>query len=90
MAGAVHQHEAFYGGMEELKKYTLDRGADISSREVIRIMESFQEPPYSHLKAEPRELVALAEFNTLERPVHILGIADAAGEFADRLTIPGS
>lgn len=81
MAGAVHQHEAFYSGMEELKKYLLERGADFSSREVVRIMESFQEPLYSHLKAEPGEIVALAKYSTPDKPVDILDIADAAGEF---------
>lgn len=80
MAGAVHQHEAFYGGMEQLKKYLLDKGAEFSSREVIRIMESFQEPLYSHLKAELGEIVALAQYNTPEKPVDILGIANTAGK----------
>lgn len=81
MTGAVHQHEAFYGGMEELKKYLLEKGGDFSSREVIRIMESFQEPLYNHLKAEPGEIVALAKYSTAEKPIDILGIANTAGEF---------
>lgn len=34
MAGAVHQHEAFYGGMEQLRTYLEDMGAWFSGVEV--------------------------------------------------------
>lgn len=34
MAGAVHQHEAFYGGMEKLKVYLEKKGGDFSGAEV--------------------------------------------------------
>lgn len=81
MAGAVHRLETFYGGMEEVKKYLLNRSGNFSGKEVVRIMESFQEKLYSHLKAEPGEIVALAKYNTPDKPVDILGIADAADKF---------
>lgn len=80
MANAVHEHEAFYGGMERLKTYLLGNGANFASVEVIRIMDSFKEPLYNHLKAEPGEIVALASYSTVNNPIDILGIADAAGE----------
>lgn len=43
-------------------------------------MDSFMEPLYNHLKAEPGEIVALSRYNTAEHPIDILGIADAAGK----------
>lgn len=43
-------------------------------------MDSFMEPLYSHLKAEPGEVVAFSRYNTAEHPIDILGIADAAGK----------
>ncbi|KAI1778550.1 hypothetical protein F4818DRAFT_406431 [Hypoxylon cercidicola] len=80
MDGAVHEHEAFYGGMERMKKYLLDEGTDFSSTELIAIMDSFKEPLHSHLKAEPDAIVALAKYSTPDNPIDILGIADAAGK----------
>jgi hypothetical protein len=35
MEDAVHEHEAFMGGMERLKTYLLETGADFSSTELI-------------------------------------------------------
>lgn len=81
MAGAVHQHEEFYGGMERMKSYLLEKGADFSSTELIEIMESFKKALHDHLKAEPGEIVALAKYSTADKPIDILGIAEAAGEF---------
>lgn len=43
-------------------------------------MDSFMEPLYNHLKAEPGEIVALSKYHTAEHPIDILGIADAAGK----------
>lgn len=80
MDGAVHEHEAFYGGMERMKKYLQDKGADFSATELIAIMDSFKEPLHSHLKSEPPAIVALAQYNTPDTPIDILGIADAAGK----------
>lgn len=80
MAGAVHEHEAFQTGMKRFKDYLLDVGAEFESDELIGIMESFQDPLYRHLKAEPDEIVALAKHSTPERPIDILAIADAAGK----------
>lgn len=80
MDNAVHEHEAFYSGMERMKKYLLDKGREFSSTELIAIMDSFKEPLHSHLKAEPGAIVALAKYRTPETPIDILGIADAAGK----------
>lgn len=43
MVSTVYQHRVFYGGIEERKKYFAAKGADFSSGEIVRIMESFQE-----------------------------------------------
>lgn len=80
MDDAVHEHEAFFGGMERMKKYLLDNGTDFSSTELIAIMGSFKEPLHSHLKAEPSAIMALAKYSTQDNPIDILGIADAAGK----------
>ncbi|KAI0383473.1 hypothetical protein F5Y04DRAFT_278650 [Hypomontagnella monticulosa] len=80
MDGAVHEHEAFYGGMERMKKYLEEKGVDFSASELITIMDSFKEPLHSHLKSEPPAIVALAEYNTPDTPIDILGIAEAAGK----------
>ncbi|OTA85289.1 hypothetical protein M434DRAFT_377155 [Hypoxylon sp. CO27-5] len=43
-------------------------------------MERFKDPLYSHLKAEPPSIVALAKYSTPERPIDILAIADTAAK----------
>ncbi|OTB17082.1 hypothetical protein K445DRAFT_383028 [Daldinia sp. EC12] len=80
MDNAVHEHEAFYGGMDRMKSYLLEKNADFSSTELIEIMDSFKEALHSHLRAEPSAIVALAKYSTPENPIDILGIADAAGK----------
>ncbi|KAK9418954.1 putative Hemerythrin-like domain-containing protein [Seiridium unicorne] len=82
MDDAVHEHEAFYGGMDRMKEYltTNGNGNGFSSTELISIMDSFKEPLHSHLSAEPPAIVALAKYNTVERPIDILAIANAAGK----------
>lgn len=80
MAGAVHEHEAFQTGMIRFKNYLLDVVGDFDGAEIVRIMDSFKDPLYRHLKSEPDEIVALAKYSTPERPVDILAIADAAGK----------
>jgi hypothetical protein len=80
MHGAVHQHEEFYGGMERMKSYLVEKRADFSSQELIKIMESFKTALHGHLKAEPGEIVALAKYSTADKPIDILGIAEAVGK----------
>lgn len=80
MDGAVHEHEAFYGGMGRMKEYLQSKGADFSSTELLSIMGSFKDALHSHLKSEPLAIVALAKYSTVERPNDILGIADTAGK----------
>ncbi|KAI0482645.1 hypothetical protein GGR56DRAFT_620916 [Xylariaceae sp. FL0804] len=80
MEDAIHEHEAFQGGMEKMKAYLLEKGGSFSAAELIAIMDSFKEPLHAHLKAEPAMIVALAEHSTAERPIDILGIAGAAGK----------
>lgn len=80
MAGAVHEHELFHGGMENFKRYLLDKADDFKSNELIAIMDSFKEPLWNHLKAEPPAIVALAKHSTPDTPIPILEIANAAGK----------
>ncbi|KAM7215259.1 iron-sulfur cluster repair protein DnrN [Rhypophila decipiens] len=81
MDGAVHEHEAFQGGLDKFKTYLLDKGAGgFSAAELIGIMDEFKDPLYRHLKAEPPAIVALAKYSTPDNPIDILGIADVAGK----------
>ncbi|KAF7531410.1 hypothetical protein G7054_g8940 [Neopestalotiopsis clavispora] len=78
MAGAVHEHEAFYGGLDQMASFLADKGSEFNPTELLSIMDSFKEPLRSHLAAEPSAIVDLAKYSTPERPIDILGIADAA------------
>ncbi|KAJ8132850.1 hypothetical protein O1611_g778 [Lasiodiplodia mahajangana] len=80
MDGAIHEHEAFYGGMDRMKKYLQSKGAGFSSMELLGIMDSFKEALHSHLKSEPPAIVALAKYSTEENPIDILHIAEVAGK----------
>jgi hemerythrin-like domain-containing protein len=77
---AVHEHEAFQGGLERFRSYLEDKGAGFSAAELLAIMDGFKKPLHDHLKAEPPAIVALAKYSTPERPIDILGIATAAGK----------
>lgn len=65
MDSAIHEHEAFYGGMDGMKKYLSEKGVDFSAADLLNIMDSVKEPLYSHLKAEPGAIVALANIALL-------------------------
>ncbi|KAG5290163.1 hemerythrin HHE cation binding domain-containing protein [Histoplasma ohiense] len=80
MADAVQEHELFYGGMDRMKAYLDETGAQFSAAELISIMDSFKEPLHSHLKAEPPAIVDLARYNTEQNPIDIMAIAAAAGK----------
>lgn len=80
MDGAVHEHEAFTGGLDKFRTYLQNKGADFAAAELIAIMDEFKEPLHSHLKSEPPAILALAKYNTKDTPIDILGIADAAGK----------
>ncbi|KAK4041923.1 iron-sulfur cluster repair protein DnrN [Parachaetomium inaequale] len=82
MDGAVHEHEAFQGGLERFRSYLADKGAAFSAAELLAIMDDSKRPLHSHLKAEPPAILALAKYNTPERPIDILGIANAAASLA--------
>ncbi|KAH7320729.1 hypothetical protein B0I35DRAFT_450450 [Stachybotrys elegans] len=80
MDDAVHEHEAFYGGMDRMKAYLQSEGANFSAAELIIIMDSFKDALHSHLAAEPPAIIDLARYSTPENPIDILGIAEAAGK----------
>ena len=48
--------------------------------ELIAIMDSFSEPLFTHLKAEPPSIVALSRYNTPETPIDIVKMALEAGK----------
>ncbi|KAJ8114178.1 hypothetical protein ONZ43_g4965 [Nemania bipapillata] len=79
MSTAVNEH-AFHGGMERMKAYLQHEGANFKADELIAILDSFKDALHSHLKAEPPSIVALRQYSTAQRPIDILGIADAAGK----------
>ncbi|KAI0509176.1 hypothetical protein F5B22DRAFT_617962 [Xylaria bambusicola] len=80
MSAAVEEHATFFGGMGRMKAYLQQEGANFNGDELIAILDSFKDALHSHLKAEPPAIVALKEYSTAERPIDILGIADAAGK----------
>lgn len=63
-----------------MKAYLQKEGANFNGDELIAILGSFKDALHSHLKAESPAIVALKQYSTAERPIVILGIADAAGK----------
>ncbi|TGO18198.1 hypothetical protein BTUL_0011g00020 [Botrytis tulipae] len=80
MDGAVDQHAAFHDGLERFKSYLQEKGPSFSSKELIKIMDSFSESLYNHLKEEPQAIAGLSQYNTPETPIDILAIAAEAGK----------
>ncbi|MCJ1379737.1 hypothetical protein MMC17_002840 [Xylographa soralifera] len=80
MDGAVEQHAAFHDGLERFKSYLVEKGSQFSSTELLAIMDSFSEPLYSHLKAEPQQILALSRFSTPQSPIDIVAMAVEAGK----------
>ncbi|KAI1271195.1 hypothetical protein F5Y07DRAFT_392960 [Xylaria sp. FL0933] len=80
MNTAVEEHAMFFGGMNQMKAYLQHEGANFKGSELVTILDSFKDALYSHLKAEPPAIVALKQYSTTEKPIDILGIADAAGK----------
>lgn len=71
---------AFHDGLEKFKDYLQETGANFSAEELISIMNSFSDPFYQHLKEEPPAIVNLAQYDTPEHPIDILGIASKSGK----------
>ncbi|KAI1180187.1 hypothetical protein F4777DRAFT_364419 [Nemania sp. FL0916] len=79
MSAAVDEHAKFYGGMARMKAYLQHTGAKFDADELLAIMDSFKGALHAHLTAEPPAIVALRQYSTAERPIDILGLAEAAG-----------
>lgn len=65
MNNEVDQHAAFHGGLDEFKTYLTGlkfMEDEFDSKRLLEIMDSFSEPFYSHLVAEPGALLALSRF----------------------------
>ncbi|KAL9118643.1 MAG: hypothetical protein Q9187_004807, partial [Circinaria calcarea] len=80
MENAVEQHAAFHDGLERFKNYLLEKGVNFSHVDLIAIMDSFSEPLYAHLKAEPTSILALSRYNTPQTPIDIVAMALEAGK----------
>ncbi|KAI1316936.1 hypothetical protein F5Y16DRAFT_160627 [Xylariaceae sp. FL0255] len=80
MDGAIHEHEAFYGGMGRMKEYLETKKTRFSSVGLLEIMDSFKDALHSHLKSEPPAIAALAKYSTPQNPIDILALADASGK----------
>ncbi|KAK4231849.1 iron-sulfur cluster repair protein DnrN [Podospora fimiseda] len=80
MDGAVHEHEAFQGGLNKFKEYLEENLTEWESKELIGIMDEFKDALHGHLRDEPGMIVELGRYSTVERPIDILGIAEAAGK----------
>ncbi|KAI8623983.1 hypothetical protein F5Y19DRAFT_481121 [Xylariaceae sp. FL1651] len=50
MDGAIHEHEAFYGGTDRIKEYLQSKGSRFFNIELLGIMDSFKEALHSHLE----------------------------------------
>lgn len=66
--------------MDRFRDYLKEEGANFDSSKLLSIMDSFSAPLYSHLKAEPPSIVALAKYHTVENPIDILAMASEAGK----------
>jgi hypothetical protein len=53
---------------------------DFNPTRLLEIMDSFSEPLYSHLKAEPQALLALSRFSSPERQFDVTKIAAETGK----------
>jgi hemerythrin-like domain-containing protein len=83
MDNEVDQHAAFCGGLDDFKTYLTGlkfMDEEFDSKRLIEIMDSFLEPLYTHLAAEPDALVALSRFSSLERDFDLAKIAREAGK----------
>lgn len=74
---------AFHAGLKSFKDYLVDlkmREAHFDPKRLLEIMDSFSEPLYSHLKAEPQALLALSRFSSPERQFNLEQIARVTGK----------
>lgn len=72
--------------MNRMKTYLQDKGFRFSNTEVLEttelleIIDSLKGQLHHHLKSEPPAIAALARYNTAEKPIDTLRIADTAGK----------
>ena len=73
---------AFHSGLDHFKTYlsSLKSESDFKPIHLLEIMDSFSEPLYTHLAAEPKALVALARFSNPDRHFDLAEIAKETGK----------
>jgi hypothetical protein len=73
---------AFHSGLEHFKSYltSLNSQSGFEPTHLLEIMDSFSEPLYTHLAAEPQALLALSRFSTPERQFDLAQIARETGK----------
>jgi hypothetical protein len=76
---------AFHAGLKTLKDYLTslkNPASDFQPKQLLEIMDSFSEPLYAHLAAEPQALLALSRFATPERQFDLVKIEQEHGKKA--------
>jgi len=76
---------AFHAGLKTFKDYfsgLKSRESDFKSTRLLEIMDSFSEPLYTHLVAEPQALLALSRFASPDRKFDIVKIEQEQGKKA--------
>jgi len=88
MDGEVEQHAAFHAGLKSFKDYfaTLKYPqTHFEPMKLLEIMDTFSEPLYTHLTAEPQALLALSRFASPERQFDLVKIEREQGKKAVNL-----
>ncbi|KAE8452224.1 hypothetical protein EG329_001691 [Mollisiaceae sp. DMI_Dod_QoI] len=83
MDGEVEQHAAFHAGLKSFKDYLSDLKTpevDFKSKRLLEIMDSFSQPLYTHLAAEPQALLALSRFASPDRQFDLVKIEREEGK----------
>jgi hypothetical protein len=76
---------AFHAGLKSFKDYLTSLkspASDFKPKKLLEVMDSFSEPLYTHLAAEPQALLALSRFASPERQFDITKIEKEQGKKA--------
>jgi hypothetical protein len=76
---------AFHAGLKSFKDYLTslkNPATDFKAKKLLEVMDSFSEPLYTHLAAEPQALLALSRFASPERQFDITKIEKEQGKKA--------
>ena len=74
---------AFHAGLKTLKEYLTslkNPASDFQPKRLLEIMDSFSEPLYTHLAAEPQALLTLSRFASPDRQFDLVKIEQEQGK----------